>query len=181
MCETSDVEKLRGDACLAHGVLHGECMTIHGKTMAEMLKDVPAEPRKDQDVIRPWSNPLYKQGHLAILKGNLAPEGCVAKITGLKKVSITGPARVFDSEEDAIDGSNGRCTHHCRLRAIATFGRGKGDRRRAEPAPLSTQPNVELTMASPLDAAVDQSATVQYSKALRAGSALAPRITSGPR
>jgi dihydroxy-acid dehydratase len=83
---------------LANGVLHGECMTIHGKTMAEMLKDIPAEPRKDQDVIRPWSNPLYKQGHLAILKGNLAPEGCVAKITGLKKISITGPARVFDSE-----------------------------------------------------------------------------------
>jgi len=83
---------------LANGVLHGECMTIHGKTMAEMLKDVPAEPRKDQDVIRPWSNPMYKQGHLAILKGNLATEGCVAKITGLKKTSITGPARVFDSE-----------------------------------------------------------------------------------
>ncbi len=83
---------------LANGVLHGGCMTIHGKTMAEMLKDVPAEPRKDQDVIRPWSNPIYKQGHLAILKGNLAPEGCVAKITGLKKISITGPARVFDSE-----------------------------------------------------------------------------------
>ncbi len=83
---------------LKNGVLHGQCMTIHGKTMAEMLKDVPAEPRKDQDVIRPWSNPLYRQGHLAILKGNLAPEGCVAKITGLKKISITGPARVFDSE-----------------------------------------------------------------------------------
>jgi dihydroxy-acid dehydratase len=83
---------------LANGVLHGECMTIHGKTMAEMLKDVPAEPRKDQDVIRPWSNPMYQQGHLAILKGNLATEGCVAKITGLKKTSITGPARVFDSE-----------------------------------------------------------------------------------
>jgi dihydroxy-acid dehydratase len=83
---------------LANGALHGDCMTIHGRTMAEMLKDVPAEPRKDQDVIRPWSNPIYKQGHLAILKGNLAPEGCVAKITGLKKVSITGPARVFDSE-----------------------------------------------------------------------------------
>jgi dihydroxy-acid dehydratase len=83
---------------LANGVLHGDCMTIHGKTMAEMLKNVPAEPRQDQDVIRPWSNPIYKQGHLAILKGNLAPEGCVAKITGLKKVSITGPARVFDSE-----------------------------------------------------------------------------------
>jgi dihydroxy-acid dehydratase len=87
---------------LANGVLHGGCMTIHGKTMAEMLKDVPVEPRKDQDVIRPWSNPIYKQGHLAILKGNLAPEGCVAKITGLKKISITGPARVFDSEPDAM-------------------------------------------------------------------------------
>jgi dihydroxy-acid dehydratase len=83
---------------LANGVLHGGCMTIHGKTMAEMLKDVPAEPRADQDVIRPWSNPLYAQGHLAILRGNLATEGCVAKITGLKKTSITGPARVFDSE-----------------------------------------------------------------------------------
>ena len=83
---------------LENGVLHGGCMTIHGKTMAEMLKDVPAEPRKDQDVIRPWSKPIYQQGHLAILKGNLATEGCVAKITGLKKTSITGPARVFDSE-----------------------------------------------------------------------------------
>src|SRR5574341_368949 len=83
---------------LVHGVLHGECMTIHGRTMAEMLKDVPAEPRADQDVIRPWSKPIYAQGHLAILKGNLATEGCVAKITGLKKTSITGPARVFDSE-----------------------------------------------------------------------------------
>ncbi len=83
---------------LSNGVLHGDCMTIHGRTMAEMLKDVPAEPGKGQDVIRPWSNPIYKEGHLAILKGNLATEGCVAKITGLKKTSITGPARVFDSE-----------------------------------------------------------------------------------
>ena len=83
---------------LKNGVLHGECMTIHGRTMAEMLKDVPEEPRADQEVIRAWSNPMYKQGHLAILKGNLATEGCVAKITGLKKTSITGPARVFDSE-----------------------------------------------------------------------------------
>ncbi|HEX9182347.1 MAG TPA: dihydroxy-acid dehydratase [Burkholderiales bacterium] len=87
---------------LANGVLHGGCMTIHGRTMAEMLKDVPAEPRKDQDVIRPWSNPLYRQGHLAILKGNLATEGCVAKITGLKNPVITGPARVFDSEPAAM-------------------------------------------------------------------------------
>ena len=83
---------------LKNGVLHGECMTIHGKTMAEMLKGVPDQPRADQQVIRPWSDPMYKQGHLAILKGNLATEGCVAKITGLKKTSITGPARVFDSE-----------------------------------------------------------------------------------
>ena len=87
---------------LANGVLHGDCMTIHGKTMAEMLKDVPAEPRKDQDVIRAWSNPMYEDGHLAILKGNLATEGCVAKITGLKNPSITGPARVFDSENDCM-------------------------------------------------------------------------------
>ena len=77
-------------------------MTITGKTMAEELKDIPAEPRNDQDVIRPWSNPMYKQGHLAILKGNLATEGCVAKITGLKNPVITGPARVFDSEPLAM-------------------------------------------------------------------------------
>jgi dihydroxy-acid dehydratase len=88
---------------LAHGLLHGECMTITGKTVAENLEDIPDEPRKDQDVIRPWSNPMYPQGHLAILKGNLAPEGCVAKITGLKSTSITGPARVFDSEPLAMD------------------------------------------------------------------------------
>ena len=87
---------------LVNGVLHGDCMTMHGKTMAEMLKDLPAEPRRDQDVIRPWSKPMYRQGHLAILKGNLASEGCVAKITGLRKISITGPARVFDSEPAAM-------------------------------------------------------------------------------
>jgi len=83
---------------LENGVLHGECMTITGRTMAEELASVPEEPRRDQDVIRPWGNPVYAQGHLAILKGNLAPEGCVAKITGLKQTSITGPARVFESE-----------------------------------------------------------------------------------
>jgi dihydroxy-acid dehydratase len=83
---------------LENGVLHGDCMTIRGKTIGELLKDVPSQPRHDQDVIRPWSDPLYKQGHLTILKGNLSPEGCVAKITGLKQTSITGPARVFDSE-----------------------------------------------------------------------------------
>jgi dihydroxy-acid dehydratase len=83
---------------LENGVLHGDCMTVHGKTMREMLKDVPSQPRADQEVIRPWSKPMYREGHLAILKGNLAPEGCVAKITGLKNPTITGPARVFDSE-----------------------------------------------------------------------------------
>ncbi len=87
---------------LANGLLHGDCMTITGKTIAEELKNIPAQPRKDQDVIRPFSAPIYKQGHLAILKGNLAPEGCVAKITGLKNPAITGPARVFDSEPDCM-------------------------------------------------------------------------------
>ena len=87
---------------LVNGVLHGDCMTIHGKSIAEMLRDVPAEPRQDQDVIRSWSDPVYKQGHLTILKGNLALEGCVAKISGLKQTSITGPARVFDSEPECL-------------------------------------------------------------------------------
>jgi dihydroxy-acid dehydratase len=87
---------------LAHGVLHGECTTITGRTIAEELANIPEEPRRDQDVIRPWDNPMYAQGHLAILKGNLAPEGCVAKVTGLKQTAITGPARVFDSEPAAM-------------------------------------------------------------------------------
>jgi dihydroxy-acid dehydratase len=87
---------------LKAGLLHGDAMTITGKTMAEELAHVPDEPRKDQDVIRPFNNPMYAQGHLAILKGNLSPEGCVAKITGLKNPAITGPARVFDSEDDAM-------------------------------------------------------------------------------
>ncbi len=87
---------------LKAGLLHGECMTITGRTMAEELKDVPEAPRADQDVIRPFAQPMYKQGHLAILKGNLATEGCVAKITGLKNPAITGPARVFDSEPECM-------------------------------------------------------------------------------
>ncbi|MDE1981238.1 MAG: dihydroxy-acid dehydratase [Betaproteobacteria bacterium] len=87
---------------LARGLLHGDCMTITGKTVAENLKDVPADPSPSQDVIRQWDNPLYPQGHLAILKGNLATEGAVAKITGVKNPRITGPARVFESEENAM-------------------------------------------------------------------------------
>jgi dihydroxy-acid dehydratase len=84
------------------GLLHGDCITITGQTIAEVLKDVPSSPRADQHVIRPLSNPIYSEGHLAILKGNISPEGCVAKISGLKNPSITGPARVFDSEDDAM-------------------------------------------------------------------------------
>ncbi len=88
---------------LANGLLHGDCVTITGRTIAEELEHIPDEPRADQDVIRPFNKPLYKQGHLAILKGNLAPEGCVAKITGLKNPTITGPARVYDSEKETMD------------------------------------------------------------------------------
>ena len=88
---------------LAHGLLHGDCMTITGRTIGEELSAVPEAPRADQEVIRPWSEPMYKEGHLAILKGNLAPEGCVAKITGLKNPAITGPARVFDSEPAVME------------------------------------------------------------------------------
>ena len=84
------------------GLLHGDCMTISGKTVAENLADVPNEPRADQTVIRPINKPMYAEGHLAILKGNLSPEGCVAKITGLKNPVITGPARVFDDEQSAL-------------------------------------------------------------------------------
>jgi dihydroxy-acid dehydratase len=84
------------------GLLHGDCITITGQTVAETLKDIPAAPRADQDVIRPMNNPMYAQGHLAILKGNLAPEGCVAKITGLKNPVMTGPARVFEDEQSAL-------------------------------------------------------------------------------
>lgn len=84
------------------GLLHGDCITITGQTIAEVLKDVPDQPRADQDVIRPIGDPMYEEGHLAILKGNLSPEGAVAKITGLKNPVITGPARVFEDEQSAL-------------------------------------------------------------------------------
>lgn len=84
------------------GLLHGDCITITGKTIAETLADIPDQPRKDQDVIRTVDNPMYAEGHLAILRGNLSPEGAVAKITGLKNPVITGPARVFDDEQSAL-------------------------------------------------------------------------------
>jgi dihydroxy-acid dehydratase len=88
---------------LAHGLLHGDALTISGETVAETLAHLPDEPRADQDVIRPWGRPLYAQGHLAVLRGNLAPEGSVAKITGVKQTRITGPARIFESEEACLE------------------------------------------------------------------------------
>jgi dihydroxy-acid dehydratase len=85
------------------GLLHGDCITITGKTLAEELAHVPDQPRADQDVIHTIDNALYAEGHLAILKGNLAPAGSVAKITGLKTPVMTGPAKVFESEQAAMD------------------------------------------------------------------------------
>jgi dihydroxy-acid dehydratase len=87
---------------LAHGLLHGNALTMSGRTVAELLADVPEAPPAGQDVIRPWERPLYAQGHLAILRGNLATEGAVAKITGVKAPRMSGPARVFDSEEACL-------------------------------------------------------------------------------
>ncbi len=88
---------------LEKGLIHGDALTITGKTIAEQLAEVPSQPPADQQVIRPWDNPMYKQGHLAILKGNLATEGGVAKITGVKTPQMTGPARVFESEEECLE------------------------------------------------------------------------------
>lgn len=104
---TTDLHKVGGipqvmKMLLVHDLLHGDALTISGQTIAEVLADVPDEPPAGQDVIRPWNNPVYPQGHLVILKGNLASEGAVAKITGVKVPSITGPARVFESEEACL-------------------------------------------------------------------------------
>jgi dihydroxy-acid dehydratase len=87
---------------LKAGLLHGECVTITGKTVAQVLESVPDAPPTGQDIVKPITEPLYVQGHLAVLRGNLATEGCVAKITGVKSPKITGPARVFESEEDSL-------------------------------------------------------------------------------
>ena len=84
-------------------LLHGDCLTATGKTIAENLADVSAVPPSGQDVVHPLDRPVYGEGHLAIMRGNLAPDGAVAKISGLKSLSITGPARVFDCEEACMD------------------------------------------------------------------------------
>ena len=119
------------------GLLHGDCMTITGKTIAEMLKDIPDSPRTDQDVIRPYDKPMYKQGHLAILKGNLSTEGCVAKITGLKNPVITGPARVFDSEPEAMDAIMADKINHGDILIIRYEGPKGGPGMREMLAPTS--------------------------------------------
>jgi dihydroxy-acid dehydratase len=87
---------------LSRGLLHGDALTISGQTIEQVLADLPENPRTDQNVIRQWNNPLYPEGHLVILRGNLALEGAVAKVSGVKKKVITGPARVFDSEESCL-------------------------------------------------------------------------------
>ena len=88
---------------LDKGLLHGDCMTVTGQTIAENLKDVPSQVSSDQKVIRPIEKPLSPEGHLVILKGNLSPEGSVAKVSGIKTRRIEGPARVFNSEEECLD------------------------------------------------------------------------------
>jgi len=88
---------------LQQGLLHGDALTISGQTITEVLAEIPDTPATNQDVIRPWDKPVYQEGHLAVLKGNLATEGAVAKISGVKNPQITGPARVFESEESCLD------------------------------------------------------------------------------
>lgn len=119
------------------GLLHGDCMTISGKTIAEVLKDVPDQPPAGQTVIRTIPNAMYAQGHLAILKGNLSPEGCVAKITGLKNPVITGPARVFDSEDDAMVAIMARKIQHGDVVVIRYEGPKGGPGMREMLAPTS--------------------------------------------
>ena len=88
---------------LAHGVLHGDARSVTGQTIADVVRDVATEPRKDQEVIRPWDRPVYSKGHITVLRGNLATEGGVAKISGAKRLRMSGPARVFDSEEACLE------------------------------------------------------------------------------
>lgn len=93
---------------LEHDRIDGNCLTITGRTIAEELADVPSAPSGDQEVIRPWSDPIYASGHLSILKGNLSPEGCVAKTTGINQPTFTGPAHVFDSEQACLKAILGK-------------------------------------------------------------------------
>ena len=87
---------------LANGALHGDALTIEGRTVADVVQGVPTRPSLGQDVIHPWDRPLAPSGHIVILRGNLAPDGAVAKVSGHGAHEITGPARVFDSEETCL-------------------------------------------------------------------------------
>jgi dihydroxy-acid dehydratase len=122
---------------LTHGALHGDALTIKGDTIAESLARIPAEPRSDQEVIRPWARPLYPQGHLAIMRGNLATEGAVAKITGVKTPRISGPARVFDSEESCLDAILASAIHPGDVLVIRYEGPRGGPGMREMLAPTS--------------------------------------------
>lgn len=119
------------------GLLHGDCITITGQTVAQTLANVPDEPPADQNVIRPINKAMYDHGHLAILKGNLSPEGAVAKITGLKNPSITGPARVFDSEDLAMEAIMARQITHGDVVIIRYEGPKGGPGMREMLAPTS--------------------------------------------
>jgi dihydroxy-acid dehydratase len=119
------------------GLLHGDCVTITGQTVAQTLVNVPDEPPADQNVIRPINKAMYDHGHLAILKGNLSPEGAVAKITGLKNPSITGPARVFDSEDLAMEAIMARQITHGDVVIIRYEGPKGGPGMREMLAPTS--------------------------------------------
>ena len=143
---------------LEAGLLHGDCMTITGKTIAETLAEMPAAPRADQDVIRPIGQPMYAQGHLAILKGNLSPEGAVAKITGLKNPVDHRPgARV--RRRAVGDGGDHRPAHRRRRRDGAALPRAQGrarhagdagaDRRADRPGPRRVASAWSPTGASP--------------------------------
>jgi dihydroxy-acid dehydratase len=119
------------------GLLHGDCLTITGRTMAEELANVPNTPRADQDVIRQKDNPMYEQGHLAILKGNLATEGCVAKITGLKNPVLTGPAKVFNSEPECMEAIMANQINHGDVLVLRYEGPKGGPGMREMLAPTS--------------------------------------------
>lgn len=113
---TADLHKAGGipqvmKMLLNNGLLHGDCLTISGETIEQVLHNVADQPPQNQKIIRQWGDPLYEQGHLAILKGNLSPEGAVAKISGVKNPKITGPARVFDSEESCMSAILAREIH----------------------------------------------------------------------
>ncbi len=122
---------------LHHGLLHGEALTVTGQTIAELLAEVPIEPRPDQQVIRPFDQPLYPLGHLGILKGNLATEGAVAKLTGVKHRQITGPARVFESEEECLKAILAKAIHPGDIIVIRYEGPRGGPGMREMLAPTS--------------------------------------------